>query len=362
MKKILTYACLLFITALILINPKDTVSYALSGLGVCYEIIIPSLFPFFVCSGLLIHSGFCEILSRFFRPVMKPLFNVGGAGSAAFILGIISGYPLGAHTACELFENSYLSKAEAERLLAFCSNSGPLFILSAVGLSMYHSIRFGILLYISHILSAITVGIIMRFYKKNSHHAPALHINTADKSFAEIFSCVLSNSINSILTVSGAVVFCSIVSRLFLELIPIHGVLHSVVLGIMEFVSGLSELSGASIPTAAKLCLSSLIVGFAGISVHLQVIAVVSRYRLSLKPYFLGKIFHGLFSALYTYIGFKFMVKSVPIFANGSLGYAFFTSSVFVGLCVCISVGLCIGLSFLLFLKESKEMRRTFRL
>lgn len=360
MKKILLYLFLIFITLLIIINPADSVNYALSGLGLCYEIIIPSLFPFFVCSGLLVYSGFCGTLSRIFRPVMKPVFNVGGAGSAAFVLGIISGYPLGAHTACRLYESSYLSKSETERLLSFCSNSGPLFILGAVGTSMYHSLSAGILIYASHLLSAVSVGLIMRFYKSRSYAPPYTPVKSPDAGVGEIFSKVISDSVNSVLSVSGSVIFCSVISRLFLELIPVHGVLHSLILGAMEFVSGISELSGQSIPTVLKLSLSSWCVGFAGISVHLQVMAVASRLGLSLKPYIVGKLLHGALSAVYTFIGFKIMNPAASTFANGSLGYSFFTSSVFTVMGAAAVVGGCIGASLLLYFKEAKRVKRSF--
>ena len=85
---------------------------------------------------------------------MKPLFGVGEAGAAAFILGIVSGYPLGAVTAGQLYESNYLTKTEAERLCAFCNNSGPLFIIGSVGAAIYGNAGIGIMLYLFHILAS----------------------------------------------------------------------------------------------------------------------------------------------------------------------------------------------------------------
>ena len=128
--------------------------------AVSYTHLIPTLFPFFICSGILLYSGFCEALSVLFRPCMKPLFGVSPAGASAFVLGIISGYPLGAVTAGQLYENGYITKTEAERLTAFCNNSGPLFILGSVGAAVYGNIRLGIMLYVFHILAALTLSLI----------------------------------------------------------------------------------------------------------------------------------------------------------------------------------------------------------
>ncbi len=60
-----------------------------------------------------------------------------GIGAYAFIMGIISGYPVGAKIVTEFRKNGNCSRAEAERLLAFTNNSGPLFIIGTVGVSMF---------------------------------------------------------------------------------------------------------------------------------------------------------------------------------------------------------------------------------
>ncbi len=361
MKKILLYLTLLSVTLLIIINPARTIGYALDGLSICYEVIIPSLFPFFVCSGLLVYSGFCKDFSKVVSPFMKPLFNVNGAGAVAFVLGIISGYPLGALTACQLYEGNYLSKSETERLLSFCNNSGPLFILGSVGIAMYHSLKLGILLYISHILAAVTVGMIMRFYKRDTYSPPFSPVISEEKGIGEIFSIVLSNSINSILTVCGSVIFMSVLSKSILEFVPAHGVIHSFILGLLEFVSGMSELSGTATSTLLKLMLSSWIVGFAGLSVHLQVMAVVSKYKLSLKAYIIGKLLHGTFSLIYTFILWKMFFKDIPAFSGTGLGYIFFTSSLYTTIAAVAVIGIALGVSFLLFLKESENLKRRMK-
>ncbi len=305
MKKIFPYIIVIYITCLMIISPDSAIFYARQALDMCYEIIIPSLFPFFICSGLLIYSGLSETLSKFCRPIMQPLFNINGAGAAALVLGTISGYPLGAVTACQLYESGYLSKSEAERLLAFCNNSGPLFILGAVGSAIYSSHKIGIALYISHILAAITVGILFRFYAKDKHKAPIYTISQPKRTFAEVFSNVLTNSISSILTVCGAVIFFSVVTNVIASKLPDNDILKSIFMGIMELTGGTKSISQSTLSLNAQLIISAFVVGFAGICVHLQVMAIVKKQDLSLKPYILGKLLHGAISALYAIIYFK---------------------------------------------------------
>lgn len=318
MKRILPYLLVISIGIMILLFPENSIMYAKSGMLLCYEVIIPSLFPFFVCSGLLIYSGFAKVLARISGPIMKPLFNVGGPGASALVLGIISGYPLGAVTACQLYESGYLSKTETERLLAFCNNSGPLFILGAVGSAIYSSREIGVALYISHILATLLVGFLFRFYAKDKHTAPEYAVNQTDESFAQVFSKVLANSINSILTISGAVIFFGVISGIVTAHLPFGDAIKSAITGILELTSGTKAISQTALPITIKLTLSAFIVGFAGLCVHLQVAAIVAKYHLSLLPYILGKILHGLFSALFTFLYFYAFPPKISVFKSTS--------------------------------------------
>ena len=326
MKKYLLSVAAICAVYLILCNAQMSIVYAKDALNLCFEMIIPTLFPFFICSGILIYSGFCEILAKMFRFCMKPLFGINPAGASAFVLGIISGYPLGAITAGELYENNYISKTEAERLLAFCNNSGPLFILGSVGAAVYADMRIGAALYLTHILAALTVGIIFRFYKKSGFVQPPTVMTTPERSVGEIFNISLQNSIKNILTVCGAIVFFCMISRLALGVLPIGGTVYAVLSGIAEFASGTANIAALSVPMAKKLILTAFVVGFAGLCVHMQVIAVIAKYRLSLVPYFVGKLLHGTLAALYMLVYLHFKPITSAVFAP-SASKAFAASS-----------------------------------
>lgn len=97
-------AVILF-AAMILINPSGAGEAAKSALVTCANTVIPSLFPFFVCSRMLVELGAAKRLSKLLSPVMLPLFGVGGGGGLALVLGIISGYPVGAKNGCRPCKN-----------------------------------------------------------------------------------------------------------------------------------------------------------------------------------------------------------------------------------------------------------------
>ncbi len=337
MKKVYVSLTLLLVFLLI-IKGEDSIMYAKDALSICSDMIIPTLFPFFICSGILIYSGFCQQISKIFQPVMRPLFNVNPNGSSAFVLGIISGYPLGAVTACQLYEAGYLSKSETERLLAFCNNSGPLFILGSVGIGLYMGLDVGILLYIAHILGTILVGVCMRGYSSGKHTAPESSLLTEDLPFSKIFSLSVTNAANNMLNICATIVFFSVASRLLLGVIPFD--VPPFVYGIFEFSGGNMFVSQWNVPLNIKLIFASIITGFAGISVHMQVLAVTAKYGLSVKPYLLGKALHGMFSGAICVVLLYFF-DFAPVFANSVSPTApsFVLASVY---CIICTLAICL--------------------
>jgi len=327
MKKLLLPLLSVAMIALVLIFPDRAMGYVRSSLNICFDTIVPTLFPFFVCSGILIYSGFCSLISRAFRFCMRPLFGVSEAGAAAFVLGIISGYPLGAVTAGQLYEGGYITKTEAERLCAFCSNSGPLFVIGSVGAALYGSVKLGLVLYGAHILAAITVGMIFRFYKRKSYIAPPTVMTAPERNTGEIISEAMSGAVRNMLSVCGAVVFFGMAGRLLLDIIPVSGAFYALAAGAVEFVNGAVSTAALNIDTGAKLVMTAFIVGFAGLSVHAQTAAVVARYGFSLVPYFIGKLLHALVAAAYTAVAVRFITVTEPAFAP-SVGGGFCVSSV----------------------------------
>ena len=127
----------------LLLLPEVSAQAARDAMLLCAQTLIPSLFPFFVLSSLLIACGASELLSALLSPLMRPLFGLSGAGAAALALGLCGGYPVGARTAAELVENGALSRDEGERLLAFCNNAWPGFLLGVCGAGVFSSSRTG---------------------------------------------------------------------------------------------------------------------------------------------------------------------------------------------------------------------------
>lgn len=310
MKRNVFYGVCIILIIFILCQAEAVMKYTRDALFMCYEFIIPTLFPFFVASGLLIYSGFSGVLSRYAQGIMRPLFNVAPTGAVAFVLGIISGFPTGAICAKDLYKSGNLSKSEAERLLSFCNNSGPLFIMGSLGIAVFGKPIYGVMLYLIHIVSSIIVGIIFSRYNRDKHISPPTRINQREMPLSQVFATALTESAKSILTVCFSIVFFSAISRALFDLIPVSQNLSAILYGICEFSTGALGICNLEIDTAYKLILASFVVGFSGLCVHIQVMAVTADSGLSLKPYILGKVLHSIIAAVIT----TAIVFIVPVF------------------------------------------------
>lgn len=208
----------------LLIFSKTNLPAVKSGLALWANSVVPSLFPFFVATELLMHTNIISQLGILLNRYMKPIFNVRGEGAFAFIMGIISGYPVGAKIACNFRKNNICSKEECERLLSFTNNSGPLFIIGSVGILMFKNTTIGVLLFITHILACITVGIIFRFWKKNKTSSDFKNSSSFEQkrnnyatfsNLGEVLAESITSSISTILLIGGfVVIFSSIISIL----------------------------------------------------------------------------------------------------------------------------------------------------
>jgi len=122
----------LTLTFCMLFCPKHSLLYALTGLTLWYEKMIPALLPFMILSNLLIGLGLTDSFVFFLKPFFGRLFHLNGHGIYAILTGFLCGFPMGAKVTADLYRNHLLSKTDAENLLFFCNNIGPIYFTSFV--------------------------------------------------------------------------------------------------------------------------------------------------------------------------------------------------------------------------------------
>lgn len=318
-KYFITVLCLGFILALVMFS-ETNLEAAKYGLALWATSVVPSLFPFFVATELLCNTNIIYMAGKYLKNIVNKLFNVPGEGAIALVMGIISGYPTGAKVIVNLKEKEVLSKEEAERLLAFTNNSGPLFILGTIGISFLNDKKIGYILLFTHILACLTVGYIFRNWKKdkprvfNIYKTDSLKKNISISEFGEILGNSIKKSIGTILNIGGFIVIFSVIisiletSRILemlLNLANMIGLQGEIIVGIfkgiLELTNGVKSVSLLELSNL-NISIIAFLIGFGGISVMLQVYSIISKEKISIKPYIYGKLLQGVLAFSYTLI------------------------------------------------------------
>ena len=264
---------------------------AAEALSLCARSVIPALFPFLVVSSLLLSLGLGELLSPMLAGLMEPLFRVDGVGSSALLLGLVGGYPIGAKTAADLYRGGRLSRPEAERLLAFCNNSNPVFLISVLGVGVFGSVRAGVWLWLIHLLSALLTGLLFR-----NHGGPARRQAGGTAAFQAVslsaaFVAAVRESLSGMLSVCAFVTFFYVLVR---PLASLGGWLGPVLVGLTELFS----LTPLLRPDRFGFILASAMAGWGGLSVLCQTAAVLEGSGLRLQSCAAGKAVQGLLAGL----------------------------------------------------------------
>lgn len=303
--------CALFV---LLFASQQVIESSRYGLRLCIELILPNLFPFFVISFLLSRLGFPVLLGKLLAPFASRFFRSSGTGVTALFVGLTGGYPMGAAYLAELIRDGSIETREGERLLAFCNNSGPAFLVGAIGAGVYGSSRIGLSLYGVHILAAVLTGLLFRGKKGSTSRARSYLCHSVHRLSALLPEAV-QQSVTAILNVCGFVVCFSVFTGL-LETSGAVGVLmrffsahcnvepravRAFLIGFWELGSGIGAMRSLP-PTPFHLALSAFLAGWGGVSVHFQTLAVLSDTEIKGALHTAGRLIHAVLSFILMYV------------------------------------------------------------
>jgi len=284
-----------FLCASFALFPHKVLYGAQTGLALCINAVIPSLLPFLLLSNCLIKSNFSRPLGVLFSKILSPVTGLSPQGCVLYITGLIGGYGAGARAVKDSYDNGDITKNEAEALLAFCNNSGPLFVIGTIGITFLESKNDGIILYLIQIITSLICASVFamnndgktkdlrtewEYYKRNKPSAGRLISQAAISSGNAIIGvCVFVISFSAALAVFPKDEFI-------------------VLSGICEVTKGCAD--------AARLIQNpfpfiSAMLSWGGLSVHFQT-GCLTNGELSLKKYYKGRMLACIVSFISTYL------------------------------------------------------------
>ncbi len=260
---------------------------AAAGLALCGRSVIPALFPFMAVSTMLVSLGFGQWAAPRLAGLMS-LYRLPGSAGSALLLGLVGGYPIGARTAAELRKKGLLTAAEAERLLGFCNNSNPVFLISVLGGGVFGSPRLGVYLWLVHLLSALLTGFFFRGGRGPAPRpCPPRAASYQALSLPAAFVEGVRSACGSMLSVCGFVLFFFVLAS---PLASLGGPLAAGLVGFWELFS-LTPLLAAD---RLSFVLASACAGWGGVSILCQTAAVLEGSGLRLRNVVLGKAVQAL--------------------------------------------------------------------
>lgn len=336
----------------IICYPSESLEAAKGGLNIWTSVLIPSLLPFIIGANLIVELKVVDIIGFLINPITKFIFNVSGKSALVFVISTVSGYPVGAKLASELRSNHQISRAEAQRLVSFCSTSGPLFIIGAVGTGMFKNPSLGYLMIVCHYLSSITVGLLFRKY--GGEYLPKSKDNirsnitrvigerySNNQGFFVLFGNSVFNGVNTLLMIGGFVIVFSVVFKVLslFNIISLFATILYIPLALFgvnkdlcyAFISGLFEMTigcnnismVTSSPDIIKVALASFLIGFSGLSILAQCCTFISKTDIDTNLYIFSKVLHGTFASFFTIVLYP-ISNSVALVSNFSNIYDVF--------------------------------------
>lgn len=336
---LITGFTMLLLTIMLIVFSEHGYHATVGALKLFFEVVFPSLLPFFILSDVLLSTGMVHYLGVWFEPLMRPVFNVPGVGSFVFSMGLAAGYPMDAVLTAKFRKQELCTKTEGERLLAFSNSADPLFIFGAVAVGLFGQPALGAVLAMAHYASVIMVGLTFRFYKRKDGRQQkegvvvrGIHRRAMDamlrgraedgRSMGKVLNTAISDSVSTLFMIMSFMVLFAVLLKVlsatglmtllevpFGALLKLMGMsphlVNAAIQGFFEIDLGSAAAAHASAPMIQRLVLVSGIIAWSGLSVHGQVASVLSDTDISMKPYFVARALHAIYAGVMTVVFYR---------------------------------------------------------
>lgn len=330
---LISFVIIAIIVCLILF-PHDGFHAALRGVSIWWDVLFPALFPFIVISEIMLGFGIVHFFGTLLDPMMRPVFRIPGIGGFVMTMGFAAGYPVAAKLTSQLWEQKLVNREEGERLVAFTTSSDPIFLIGAVSIGFFHDASLAIILAIAHYGGSLLIGLLMRFHGRKSTPTPQVEQNkggvlkrafetmhrarmTDGRPLGTLLTESILQSLRLIFVVGGLVVFFSVVLEILTSaqvmnifyvlinsLLTMTGLPHelsqAVMNGLFEVTLGAKAAGGApaDLALSSKVAIGAFILSWGGMSVHAQIVSLLSHTNMRYLPFLSARLLHAFLSAV----------------------------------------------------------------
>ena len=316
-----------------------------TGLALCGNVVIPSLFPFMVLSGFVTLSVVSDWIAKPFQGVTRHLFHLPGSLSSVILMSLVGGYPVAAKALGTLLDEGRVTPQQVSRMLCFCVNAGPPFIVTIVGTQLLGSAQAGWILLGSQILSTLLIGFVTA--RRFPTPAPDAGRHTPMPLALAFVQSVANGVAGMVAICSFVLLFSSVAALLSHQVLPnlvefLTGIcpypqlddafFTALAYGLLEVVNGCNAAVQARPDLAFLLC--AFFLSFGGLSIICQVSACILPRKVSLKPFLLSRLAHGFLTGAIAYPLYRFSGCTLACMSGAPLPAQLNANTALVTLCL----------------------------
>ena len=292
-QRIITLFCICLLLFL-LVHPEEALLSAKDGMSLWLNVMIPTLLPFLILTGILLKTGNIPQLLEPLAPFWKHFFGISPAGAYVLILGFLCGYPMGAKLAHDLYINHQISQREGEYLLTFSCNASPTFIFSYLSQNILegkippHSLLlillsadFVCMLFFRFLVyHGNTVSSVKPEYRKKETYQ--------QDSTGVILDVSIMSGFETITRLGGYILIFSLLFTGFYHYWPFCSQNKILLTSPIELTTGLHQIAQSAFSWKIKYITSMTLTAFGGFCVMFQTKSVLEE-KLSILPYIFAK-------------------------------------------------------------------------
>lgn len=283
------------------------ISFLGAGNGVLLwiRIVIPSLFPFLLISTCLLHLNLISCLTPVLSPFFCKIFGCSKNGCYPILIGLLSGYPMGAKTCADLVKKGEITKEEGQYLLGFINNASPMFITGYLTCQCLQLPSYRYIFYLMILCSSYMVCLLHRCFfpqKKISrieNTTKFCNEKISSFSISRALDCSITDSFQTIVKIGGYIILFSLLGEFALSLPEELGIFRYVIICCLEITSAVNQIALSDFPFQLKIILALSTTAMGGISGIFQTHSVIANSGLSIKKYCITKLLQTLFLCMF---------------------------------------------------------------
>lgn len=289
-----------------LVFPQVVSESAAEGLLMWFQVVLPALLPFSIVSTLLLRLGMTDTITKVVAPFIGKLLGISTKGCYPVVVGMLSGYPLGAATVAHMCRSGEISTKEGNYILHFCNNASPMFLMEYIGVSCLgwkQPIKVLVFVYAAGFLGCIVERILQKSghkrqkkeeekYRREEMPVPK---DGQKISFMQALDESILSSFTILTKVGGYIMLFSIVAGVIRQGCLISTESKALLSGLLEITVGAKDITAAFQGRVAVSFLMGF-VAFGGLSSAAQTASVIREADLSMKSYLLAKVRQGIFA------------------------------------------------------------------